>query len=186
MNIALFGGSFDPPHVGHYYIAQRVLKIYPQIDEIWLVPDYKNAFRKIHASFSDRINMLKLHEASSIRVVDEAKKIGGITYSYDLVNLLKKNTNHFYHFLIGSDLLTDFSRWKNYKDLKKMVDFIVYPRKGFEANALPEGFSFIKGGVKYLDVSSSDIRERIKKGLIIKGLVLPEVGKYIRDKGLYK
>jgi len=107
MNIALFGGRFDPPHDGHLAVAEEVLNS-PDIDEIWFIPDNQHHWSPTVASANDRLAMLRLIETSRIKVSDIAIKKGGKTYTIDIVSQLQKQTRHTYTWICGADLIKDF------------------------------------------------------------------------------
>jgi nicotinate-nucleotide adenylyltransferase len=186
MNIAVLGGTFDPPHIWHYWIAQQILDYIRGMDQVWLMPDYSNAFKDVIASPGDRYNMLQYVQTGRIRVSNIALKEPGTTYTVSVVKTLSEDYINRYFWVVGSDVLSDFSKWRDYQKLTKMIQFLVIPRKDFPINKLPEGFRRIEGNLMLSNVSSTLIRERIKRGMSIKGLVFPEVEEYINKNNLYK
>jgi len=185
MNIGLFGGRFDPPHNGHVQIAREILKR-QLADEVWFIPANTHPWRSMVASASDRLAMTKLLEEERIKISDIEIKRGGETYTIDTIKeLLMRKTNIKYFWILGSDQLQDFDRWKEYKKLQQLIRFLVFPRKGYMHKELPENFILINNYVA-TDISSSKIRNRIKKGLPISNFAPKEVEAYIREKGLYK
>jgi nicotinate-nucleotide adenylyltransferase len=185
MRIAILGGRFDPPHNWHSYIVQNVLKSNLNINQVWLIPDYQNAFRKSVASYEDRITMLSFLETDKIMLSTLSSEDKKVTYTIDIVKKLPSGNDYFW--IIGSDLLEELPTWKDYQLLKKMIKFIVIPRKDYLISDLPDGFQKLES-INYLssNISSSMIRERIKKRLSIKNLVLPDVEEYIKKYNLYK
>jgi len=188
MNIAVFGGRFDPPHVGHLAVAREIVKVNPQIEEVWLMPANTHPWRPIIAPAFDRLQMVKLMEEPKIKAKDLDIIRGGETYTIDSIKLLfQENRNNIYYWICGIDQLKDFYRWKEYDALEKLIDFLVFPRKGYDNKTnLPKKFSLVKGDFFATDLSSSTIREKIKKGQSISGFVIPKVEEYIRIHGLYK
>lgn len=188
MNIAVFGGRFDPPHVGHLAVAKEILKVKPDIDEIWLMPANTHPWRPIAASAQDRFAMVKLMEEGKIKASDFDIKRGGETYTIDTVRLLlQENRNDRYFWVCGIDQLKDFYRWREYEELSKLIDFLVFPRKGYdEKNHLPSKFTLVKGDFDATDLASSHIRELLRKGKSIAGLVTPKVEQYIQEHKLYQ
>jgi nicotinate-nucleotide adenylyltransferase len=187
MNIAVFGGRFDPPHVGHLAVAREVLKQTPEIDEVWLMPANTHPWRPIIAPAFDRLQMVRLMQEDRIKGKDTDIARGGETYTIDSIKLLfQENRNNKYYWVCGIDQLKDFYRWKEYDELAKLIDFLVFPRKGYdEKTNLPKNFSLIKGDFFATDLASSTIRDRIKKGQSIAGFVTPKVEQYIKEKNLY-
>jgi nicotinate-nucleotide adenylyltransferase len=188
MNIAVLGGRFDPPHVGHLQVAKSLLIARPDIDEVWLTPANTHPWRPIHASAQDRLAMVKLMETNNIKACDIDVVRGGETYSIDTVRqLLQENRNNRYFWVCGIDQLKDFYRWKEYDELHRLIEFLVFPRKGFdEKTNLPPRFTLIKENFISNDISSSSIREKVRKGESISGLVIPAVENYIKEHHLYE
>lgn len=188
MNVAVFGGRFDPPHVGHLAVAREILKTKQDIDEVWFMPANTHPWRPIIATPTDRMQMVKLMQEDKIKAKDLDIVRGGETYTIDSIKLLfQENRNNIYLWVCGIDQLKDFYRWKEYDELKKMVDFLVFPRTGYdEKTNLPKNFSLIKGNFLATDLSSSSIREKIINRKSIAGLVTPKVEEYIKIHGLYK
>src|SRR5438270_399427 len=101
MNIALFGGSFDPPHNSHRKVAEEVLKDLPEIDEVWLLPDNKHDWKTLEASPQDRLAMLKFLEHNRIKVSDIAIQHGGKTLTLDIIKQLQATTPHKFVWICG-------------------------------------------------------------------------------------
>jgi nicotinate-nucleotide adenylyltransferase len=187
MTIALFGGRFDPPHYGHLLVAEQVLEKMPQIDQVWLLPANTHPWKKMVAAASHRLNMTKFLEMGRIKVSDLDIKRGGQTYTIETIRILKKETANRYFWLCGSDTIKEFHRWKDFQELVKLIPFLVFPRSGHQIKDLPQGFSLIRNkNLITTSLSSTMVRERIKNGLSITGLVPEEVEEYIRKHNLYK
>jgi len=186
MNIAILGGRFDPPHVWHFLTAQQVLDNVSGIDQVWLLPDYQNAFKPITALPSDRIEMLHFLETGRIKLSTIAIAKETITYTVEIVNHLVKDKNNKYHWIVGSDTMAEISRWRDYRKLSRLIQFLVFPRKDYPIKNLPNGFTKVPGDLLLSNISSTIIRQRVKEGLSITGLVFPEVEDYIRRRNLYK
>lgn len=186
MNIAILGGRFDPPHVWHFWTAQQVLENVKDIEQVWLLPDYTNALKQMIATASERIEMLHFLETGRIKLSTIAIAKETATYTVDIVRELGKDVNNHYYWIVGSDVTSEFSRWRDYQKLSKMVEFLVFPRKDYPIKNLPQGFHRVEGNLLLSNISSSFIRDRLKEGKTISGLVFPEVEEYIRTKNLYK
>lgn len=187
MQVALFGGRFDPIHNGHIAIAREVLKAVPSVDEVWLVPANTHPWRPIAASAEDRLAMLKLVEEPKIKVSDIDIKRGGETFTIDTIRDLQKQTANTYIFICGSDQIKSFDKWKGYKELEMRMPFLVFPRPGSEKEELPPNFMWISDNAfEPMEDSSTRIRELIKAGKSISGLVPESVEKYIIEHDLYK
>ncbi len=186
MNIAILGGRFDPPHIWHFWCAQQVLDHKKEIDQVWLMPDYNNAFKPIHAIPSDRIEMLHFLETGRIKLSTIAIAKEETTYTINIVRELEKDKNNNYFWIVGSDVTSEITKWREYQKLSGIIKFIVIPRKDYPVKNLPSGFQRLEEEMLLSNVSSTAIRQRIRQGLSISGLVFPEVEDYIRRRNLYK
>jgi nicotinate-nucleotide adenylyltransferase len=185
MKIALFGGVFNPPHLGHVLIAQQVLD-FAGVDELWLIPNYGQHPPKAGvASVEDRLAMVRLLEIPKTRVstLEIDNRLDGNTIKL-LPHLPKENE---YVFLIGSDQLPTFESWGNWKELLKAMRFLVFPRLGHPAAPLHENMSILEHELLITtDISSTKIRERVGRRLSIEEFVSKKVAEHIADRGLYK
>lgn len=187
MRIGILGGAFDPPHLGHILVARQVRKIM-NLDEIWLIPYYSHPWRRAHASVEHRLAMTKLIYEPCVQVSDIEIKRKGKSYTIDTLSELKRKYLHTFFWIVGTDILVNFSKWKEYEKLIKETSFLVIPRNGYPLPLKPSsGFkvlshrSFIS-----INISSSIIRAFIKKKLTIDGLVPKPVLSYIQKNNLYK
>ena len=194
MKIAILGGSFNPPHLGHTLIAQQILD-FLNFDEIWLTPCYQHTFLKHLALIPDRVKMVKMIVDDRIKFSDEEikNKLSGDTI-YLLDILTKKYPKDDFSFIIGSDNLSGFKRWGRWEKLITNYKFIIFPRPNFSGNLSQYELDDPKYKFQLLndpllvtsDISSTKIRERIKKEISIKNLVTRKVGDYILKKNLYE
>lgn len=188
MNIALFGGRFDPPHNGHLHIAREVLKDLPDIDAVWLVPANTHPWRPIIASGEDRLAMARLLEEDKIKVSDIDLRRNRETFTIDTIRDLERTTDNSYVFICGADQIKNFHLWKDYEELEEKLHFIVFPRVGFAIpKILPKNFTLMTAtDFIATDDSATEIRNRIKQGLPIDHLVPEKIARYITKKGLYR
>lgn len=186
MKIAILGGGFNPPHLGHLMICEEVLA-FTKNQQIWLMPYYAHPWDKPAISFLHRFNMSKLMENGKIKVSDFEAKMKKKNYTFETVNdLVKKYPQHEFSWIIGSDLLEEFFTWENAAQISEQMKILVFPRAGWPVKELPKNFYTIKSKLlTTTDVASEKIREMVKQGLSIKGLVLPKVEEYIFDNNLY-
>ncbi len=178
MHIGLFGGSFNPPHIGHGLVCYYLLET-TSLEQIWLIPTYQHAFSKGLAPFHDRVRMCALLAepfGNRVLVSEVERERGGISYTVDTVqHLVAHYPGHTFEWIIGADILAETSRWKDYDRLRSMVPFRVLGRDGYEGG----------GAVSIPNVSSTEIRERIAAGLPIDGLVPRSVQAYLETHRLF-
>ncbi|MBR3968925.1 MAG: nicotinate (nicotinamide) nucleotide adenylyltransferase [Clostridia bacterium] len=189
-NIAIFGGTFNPFHIGHYQMLNAICEL-DFIDKVFVMPD------KIppHKEFDNVVD--DLHRKNMCQIVcDDFSKAQlcliefereGKSYSIDTVKLLKeKHPNDKFYFVIGGDMLSSLDSWYNWQELIKLVPFIAFKREGLlsfdeDHNRLSAYGADIKVvNAKIDDISSTQLRQKIDKNL------LPEkVYNYIIQKGIY-
>lgn len=186
MRIGILGGSFDPPHFGHILVARQVKEIL-NLDQIWLIPYFMHSWNSSVSSASHRFAMVRLIQERGIVVCDEEIKYKRKSYTIETVRRLKKKYAHNFSWIIGSDVLMDFKKWKESKDLIKEIRFIVVSRDGHLPLGLPKGFELISSpGLITTNISSSIIRYRIMNNHSVDGLVSKPVMSYIKKHKLYK
>jgi len=186
VRIGIFGGSFDPPHIGHLIIAQESV-IGLDLDKLCFMPLNRSKDKKPCAGPEERLDMLRMAIKGNefFDIDDREIKRGGITYSIDSITEIKATrANDELFFILGTDALNSLPAWKNAKKLIKLVKFALYKRQG-NYGIMPDiDIAYIDGPI--IDVSSSLIRERVKKGVSIRYIVPLEIEQYIYAKGLYK
>ncbi len=187
MVIGILGGSFDPPHIGHYFVIQQILELRKEIDKILLVPAFQHQWKPAFASVEDRNNMLKCFVDNRVEISDVEIQRKGISYTIDTIKQLKNQTGAEAYWIVGSDIVYEFERWERKDELKKVAHFLVFPRDPYHLpEKLPQGFECIQD--KYLittNISSTIIRQRIKMGKDITHLVPEKVRRYIIRHKLY-
>jgi nicotinate-nucleotide adenylyltransferase len=190
MRIAIFGGTFNPIHKGHIFLARQAKKTL-ELDKVIFVPSYlpphKSAQGIIDAD--DRCRMIELAISGnpdfgvSRHEIDKQKT----AYSVDTIRYFKgyfpKDTQLF--FIIGADSLEGLDRWRDADKIFDLCEFIAFSRPGFRLtkrkNRGPRGIE-----INALGVSSTQVRERVKNNVSIKGLVPKPVADYIKRRRLYK
>ena len=203
-NIGIFGGSFNPPHTGHLILAQRCRELL-QLDKIIFIPAYIPP-HKTHISLvdpKDRLKMLKLTIKGNpyFNYSDIEIKRKGNSFTYDtLLALQNKYTQSKLFLIIGMDNYNDFCKWKNYQGILNLCKVVVINRHVINDkqskdtgdntanpshNNLVEHSNFIFIDTPIIDISSTEIRDRIKKGLPIKYYTTEQVEKFIVKNKLY-
>lgn len=189
MKTFIFGGSFNPVHTGHLFIVQEVMHQLGYRRAI-LVPANIASHKANYTMITPQERLEMLHAAvdniSGCIVEDCDIKRGGITYSIDTIHYI---LDHYDitgkpGFIIGDDLLPGFGTWKKPEEIKKLVDLIVVRRDIEEP--IPSDYPdfYIKN--KMLPISSTEIRERVKKGEPIRYLVPEKVREIIEQRRFYK
>jgi nicotinate-nucleotide adenylyltransferase len=136
IKVAILGGAFNPVHDGHIAIARFLLDFSGEFDEVWLCPCYSHMYNKVLAPPQHRFEMCRIAAAGDrrIKVFDyEIKnKLGGETFHFVKRLMAESFAKNKYNFsmAIGMDNANTFDSWVNYKDLEKMIRFIVIPREG--------------------------------------------------------
>lgn len=212
MNIALLGGSFNPPHICHIFIAQYVLAT-ADVEQVWFLPCYQHAFGKQLAPFEHRLALCQLAVASfpehRIKVLPLERERQGTSWTIDTVRYVTRMfPDMHFMWIIGSDVLFELDKWKDFDQLQELISFVIVPRAGAEPvdvsqlvdhstarsskarqtlHQLHAQCQELKQqGIFLPDISSSRIRERIKNGLSIQHLVPRLVQNYIEKYSLYK
>jgi len=189
MKIGVFGGSFNPIHNGHLNAAKEILRL-TEVEEIWFMPCYKNPLKKGNSvSLEQRLEMAKLavEGLKGLKASDFEIK-NKICYSLDSIRALKKEfPQHEFYFILGSNLVQEFSKWKQPREIVKEVSIIIVPLpelKEIKEKLLENALVLRKA--KRVNVSSTMVRERVRAGKSIKGLVPAAVEQYIKENNLYK
>jgi nicotinate-nucleotide adenylyltransferase len=187
--VGLFGGSFNPVHVGHLLVAQAALEEVP-LSRLFFIPAAQSPF-KLSAKMApaqERLRLLHLALAghSSYEVDPREVLCGGISYTIQTVReYAKRFPGDQLFYLIGADLVNDLPKWHSADELAQLVEFLVIPRPGEPFLPLPAPFRGRPLRGFPLGISSSQIRERVKAGLPIDLLMGPAVAEAIRNNGLY-
>jgi|SRR3989344_2824477 len=187
MRIGILGGSFDPPHFGHLLVARQAKEVL-NLDQIWLMPYFMHSWDSISSSAKHRFNMTKLIEETGISACDEEIKYKRKSYTIETIRRLKIKYPHTFFWIIGSDVLTDFKKWKEHDNLIKEIKFIVVSRNGYRLPSKPpKGFQLVSSPQFIANnISSLIIRNRVRKNLSVNNLVSKLVLSYIQKYNLYK
>jgi len=171
-NIGILGGSFDPPHKGHLYVSKKSIKLLKLKKVIWVITK-KNPLKKspfFPLSFRRKLCHKIIRDQKKIQLKYYEDRIKSKT-SIALIKFLKKRFKYRIFFIIGSDNLINFHKWKNYKQLLKLCILIVFSRKGFDTKAKKSVImQHLKGkNIKFLknlriDISSTQLRSEIING----------------------
>lgn len=190
MKIALFGGTFNPPHVGHVHVVKQLAK---RFDQVWIVVAADpNKTEKPYVPPEHRFKMAELAFSgiANVRVMDVELKRAGVSYTVDTVRELRMQfPEEEFWWVIGSDLVKDFPRWKQSAELGKTVSFLVVSRPGFPLNAAGLGHFGLVDVLRDdgVDASSTQLRALLHSGKesLAKDLVPRAVFDYLIQNGLY-
>jgi nicotinate-nucleotide adenylyltransferase len=191
MRIGVFGGTFDPPHVGHLLLAADARDALA-LDRLIFVPAAAQPFKVDTppvASPNDRLEMVRLAVADDAQyAVDEAEIVRkGLSYTVDtLEHLAGRHRGAELFLLMGEDALAGFPKWRNPERIRELATIAVMTRSDGD----PSSPSGVQGSVsvstRRVDVSSTEIRERLHAGKTIKGFVPEGVERFIEARGLYR
>ena len=191
MRVCIFGGTFDPPHIGHLLIAQTVCEE-EKFDKILFMPANIPPHKKNISGVNDRLAMLNLAIKGNpnFEISDMEIERGGVSYTIDTLkdvrpSVIKAEDELFY--LIGSDSLLGFKKWKKPKEILKNCNVVVAIRPGFRPSDIP---AWILHRIQFaniprFEISSSNIRQRWRENKTIRYLVTLPVWEYINHHNLY-
>ncbi len=169
MRIAIYGGSFNPPHVGHAMVAAWVGWC-DLADEVWLLPTYSHAFSKDLAPFDVRLAMCRAAAAAVgpwVRVDAIESELPEPSYTIDTLDALTaRHPEHEFRLLVGADTLDDTDAWKRWDRIEADYRPIVAGRHGYRE---------VPGVPVFPDVSSTEVRRRIALGEGVEQFVLRDV-----------
>ena len=177
--VAIFGGSFNPIHTGHIALAQAVQQ-QCGLDEVWLMVSPQNPLKRNDTDLLDdqkRFEMAQkaLEGVEGVKACDYEFHLPKPSYTWNtLQHLTKDYPDYTFTLLIGGDNWAHFQRWRHWKDILWHHDVIVYPRDEYQGTI----------SVPLLNVSSTEIRQRVRAGESISGLVpaciISDVEKYYK------
>jgi nicotinate-nucleotide adenylyltransferase len=187
--IGLFGGSFDPVHLGHLLAAQAAREELA-LTRLFFIPAAQSPFKPEHQLNppSQRLCLLRLALAGQpwCEVDQQEIQRGGISYTIETVlDYARRFPEARRFYLIGADHVGQLPKWRLAEELARLAEFVVIPRPGLPAAPLPAPFSGRALAGFPLALSSSQIRARVKAGLPIDALVPPAVAEAIRNNRLY-
>lgn len=213
MKIGIFGGSFNPPHMGHINCLTTVQKK-TGLDKVFVVPTFQSPLKTPTEGPTpeQRLEMVKLaiqDYGSAFEIDEQEIKRGGTSYTIDtLKSYAKKYKADDIYLILGADHLDTFNSWKEYKEILKAANLIVATRPGFDIpsskDKLPSylqefileyDFNFVElttgRNLQFIrlqdvDTSASELRKRIRSGRPVEKFLPLSVENYIRDQNLYK
>ena len=192
MRIGVFGGTFDPPHIGHLLVANDAREAL-ELDRLIFVPTGAQPFKvdtPPAASGQDRLEMVRLAVADDANyVVDDAEiNRKGLSFTVDtLEHLSERNPAARLFLLMGEDVLAGFEKWRSPARIRELATLVAVSRGGLAGSvADPAASAVLRVSTRRVDVSSTEIRERRRAGKSIKGFVPESVERFIDVRGLYR
>jgi nicotinate-nucleotide adenylyltransferase len=188
--VAVFGGAFDPIHFGHLILSQDIMKMVSS-ECVFFMPSFQPPHKECFAPFNDRLQMILLAVRGNphFRCSDMEAGLSTPSYTIQTLRALKGELGDVsISFIMGMDSAVEFATWKEPEALLDEFSMVVIPRPGFSGEDIEKPFGermrFLS--TRKIDISSTEIRERIREGKEIRYLTPNEVIAYIAKKGLYK
>lgn len=187
--IGVFGGTFDPPHIGHLIAAldaQQALDLDLVLLVVANAPWQKLGSRPI-SSAADRLDMVRAAVADQPRLVASDIEIrrGGMSFTADTLAHLHAEAPEAELFVIlGNDAAAGFATWERHEEVAKASTLVVVDRPG-TPTPMDDGFDWIRIQIPELEISSTELRQRVADGRSIRYLTPPEVVAVVTRRGLY-
>lgn len=188
MRIGLLGGSFDPPHVGHLLAASDAYEALP-LDRLVFIPAAIQPLKgdRTMARGEQRLAMTKLLVDGDARFAVDAIEIdrGGLSYTVETLTALRlrwPSADLFW--LVGADIVPSFAQWREPERIVELATVVVLQRAGDIVGSMPAGMRCL--ATRRIDVSSTEIRQRVKEGRSVRGFVPDAVADLIAAERLYR
>ncbi len=187
MKLGLFGGTFDPPHVGHFLAAVDAADALA-LDRLVWVPAAMQPLKEGvgSAAAAHRLEMARLAASGDPRFSVDALEMerGGLSFTVDTLRTFReRHPGAALFLLLGSDAAAQLPKWREPETVRKLAEVVVLTRGG-EDVALPDGVRTLT--TRRVDVSATEIRARVRAGRSISGFVPDAVAGYIAAHGLYR
>lgn len=174
LKVGIFGGSFNPVHTGHVALAKSLCEK-ARLDEVWFMVSPQNPF-KAHATdlLADHLRLEMVRKAienePQLKASDYEFLLPKPSYTWNTLQALSADyPDTAFTLLIGGDNWAAFDKWYRSADILARYPIVVYPRQGSHTGNVPEGVTIVE--TPLLDISSTEIRQRIREGNSIKGMV---------------
>ena len=196
MKIAMYGGSFNPPHNGHLHLAEEISRKL-MLDKVVIIPSNISPQKTNNGNIDPvhRINMCKKAFSSELFEVSDCEIArGGRSFTFDTLNYLKTlYPDDELYLLMGADMLLSFHTWYRYEDILSLCSICAVSRddndnaevlRSYAESHLAKGKVYVVD-IKPFEVSSSEIREKLADGENCENLLSKEVSDYIKENKLY-
>jgi nicotinate-nucleotide adenylyltransferase len=187
LRIGLFGGSFDPFHLGHFLIARTACEMF-RLRQVVFLPCAHSPLKKIRPVARDRARLAMLRQGLKGQkwavISDWEIQRGGVSYTVDTLRAMQKHhPRASFFWIMGSDQWVLLPSWKEPHELRRELQFLVFPRP---QSPRPRGGFRMREIPLRLDISATEVRRRIQRQLPITGLVSPAVETLIRKHRWYR
>lgn len=187
--LGLFGGSFNPVHLGHLLVAQAALEEL-SLQRLFFIPAARSPFKPgtLLATAEERLRLLRLALAgrNDCEVDDQEIRRGGVSYTIETVRDYERRfPGATLYYLLGADHVPFLPRWRDASDLAHRVEFVVIPRPGESEMPLPPPFRGHRLAGFPSRISASEVRERVRMGRPIEVFVGMAVAEAIVKNRLY-
>lgn len=199
MRIGIFGGTFDPPHLGHLILAEHCRDA-AGLDEVWFLPSYRPPHKTADGvtRFDHRVEMATLATTGQpqFRVEPIEKELPPPSYTAEtLAELGRRHPGHEFALLLGADSVADLPKWYEPRRVVAQAAIVAVPRPGVElwdAARLAAALGIDPAGVRVsavacplIEIASREVRQRVAAGRSVRFLVPRAVEEYIRERKLY-
>lgn len=193
MRIGIMGGTFDPIHIGHMLAAEAAYDTY-RLDRVWFMPSHIPPHKQgAGAAGEERLQMVReaVQGHPAFEAIDHEIRRGGVSYTFQTIRELQElHPGVEFFFIIGADMVNYLPHWEHIEELAQRLVFIGVRRPGYEL-ALDELPAFLHDRVKLadmpvVDISSTDIRERIAAGHSVRYMVPDRVYEFITRGSMYE
>ncbi len=192
MRLGIFGGSFDPPHIGHLLAASDAFEML-ELDRLLFIPAGMQPFKRggAQGSPSQRLRMVELMIAGDPRFAADPVEIDreGLSFTVETLDVLADRHPEARRFLlIGEDLAGEIASWREAARIAALADIVVLARTSVDAagGGRPEGVPLTRIATRRVEISSTEVRARVQAGKSIHGFVTEAVAGYIGAAGLYR
>jgi len=199
MRIGILGGTFDPPHTGHITMAKKAFEQL-NLAEVWIMPTgnpgYKGREDITDKYIRAKMVELAISEENNLKFSDIELKRDGLIYTRDTLTILKEQyPEHEFFFIIGGDSINDIKKWYKPEEIFKLCTICAVCRDDICDDTLNGIIKELRSefdakiellNIEAMNISSSGIREKIKKGVNIENDVPKKVAEYIISTNLYK
>lgn len=187
MREAIFGGTFDPPHLGHEQVAKSLIEN-GIVDEVWFVPVFEhpwaNIYQKEISAYEDRVAMLEIITAGSPGL--KVAHFKDVSFTYNTLQYFsQKHPANTFFWVMGSEYLAKFADFLADHPRLMEYPFLIYPRAGYDMEP-SYGNMLLLEEMPAVEISSTEVRQAVKNNESLHELVSSEVAEYILAKALYQ